>query len=237
MLGADPEALGVRPDAPATVLAERELVPEDARAIRLFGPDGPPGARETFVAARRRHRRRRGARRPRRRRRLAGVGARRRAAARRRRRARAGRAAARRWPSRGWTSASTRPPRSPTRSREGEYIQIIDVAGRQCSDFLAFHAHKLDAGIERGLDPQVTRTLMGTRLPDRRAALEVLRRRHGPALPGRAGHRRAPRLVRAGLHRALLRGPRLPGPRQLHGELQPPARPVRDRRRRRAGRR
>ena len=38
--------------------------------------------------------------------------------------------------------------------REGEYIQIIDVAGRQCSDFLAFHAHKLDAGVERGLDPQ-----------------------------------------------------------------------------------
>ena len=39
------------------------------------------------------------------------------------------------------------------------------MAGRQCSDFLAFHAHKLDAGIERGLDPQVTRTLMGTAYP------------------------------------------------------------------------
>ena len=49
--------------------------------------------------------------------------------------------------------------------REGEYIQIIDVAGRQCSDFLAFHSHKLDAGVERGLDPQVTRTLMGTAYP------------------------------------------------------------------------
>ncbi|MET0200492.1 MAG: DUF1989 domain-containing protein, partial [Gaiellaceae bacterium] len=49
--------------------------------------------------------------------------------------------------------------------REGEYIQIIDVAGRQCSDFLAFHAHKLEQGIERGLDPQVTRTLMGTAYP------------------------------------------------------------------------
>ena len=49
--------------------------------------------------------------------------------------------------------------------REGEYIQIIDVAGRQCSDFLAFHAHKLDKGIERGLDPQVTRTLMGSAYP------------------------------------------------------------------------
>ena len=39
------------------------------------------------------------------------------------------------------------------------------MAGRQCSDFLAFHAHKLDAGVERGLDPQVTRTLMGTAYP------------------------------------------------------------------------
>ena len=48
---------------------------------------------------------------------------------------------------------------------EGDYIQIIDVAGRQCSDFLAFHSHKLQAGVERGLDPQVTRTLMGTAYP------------------------------------------------------------------------
>ncbi|HWT26186.1 MAG TPA: DUF1989 domain-containing protein, partial [Solirubrobacteraceae bacterium] len=49
--------------------------------------------------------------------------------------------------------------------RAGEYIQIIDVRGRQCSDFLAFHSHKLERGIERGLDPQVTRTLMGTAYP------------------------------------------------------------------------
>ena len=69
----------------------------------------------------------------------------------------------------------------------------------------------------------------GHGVPDGRPALEVLRRRHGPAVPGGAGHRRAPRLLRAGLHRALLRGPRLPRPRQLHGELQPPARRLRDR--------
>ena len=49
--------------------------------------------------------------------------------------------------------------------RAGEYIQIIDVRGRQCSDFLAFHADKLQQGMERGLDPQVTRTLMGTAYP------------------------------------------------------------------------
>ena len=47
------------------------------------------------------------------------------------------------------------------RVRAGDYIQIIDVAGRQCSDFLAFDAAALDRGEERGLDPTVTRTLMG----------------------------------------------------------------------------
>ena len=36
--------------------------------------------------------------------------------------------------------------------REGEYIQIIDVRGKQCSDFLAFARAKLESGLERGLD-------------------------------------------------------------------------------------
>jgi len=49
--------------------------------------------------------------------------------------------------------------------REGEYIQIIDVKGKQCSDFLAFHAHKLQDGLERGLDGVTTRTLMGSAVP------------------------------------------------------------------------
>src|SRR5690242_16757836 len=49
--------------------------------------------------------------------------------------------------------------------RKGEYIQIIDVQGRQCSDFLAFHYDKLQNGIERGLDATVTRTLMGNAYP------------------------------------------------------------------------
>jgi aminomethyltransferase len=49
--------------------------------------------------------------------------------------------------------------------RKGEYIQILDVRGRQCSDFLAFHRHKLEDGIERGLDATVTRTLMGNSVP------------------------------------------------------------------------
>ena len=49
--------------------------------------------------------------------------------------------------------------------KRGEFIQVIDVEGRQCSDFLAFHRHKLDDGIERGLDSTVTRTLMGNAFP------------------------------------------------------------------------
>jgi aminomethyltransferase len=49
--------------------------------------------------------------------------------------------------------------------REGEYIQVIDVRGRQCSDFLAFHSAKLQDGRERGLDSTTTRSLMGQAYP------------------------------------------------------------------------
>ena len=49
--------------------------------------------------------------------------------------------------------------------REGEYIQVLDVEGRQCSDFLAFHRQKLENGLERGMDGVTTRTLMGAAYP------------------------------------------------------------------------
>jgi aminomethyltransferase len=49
--------------------------------------------------------------------------------------------------------------------REGEYIQVIDVEGRQCSDFLAFHAGHLQEGRERGLDSTATRSLVGSAYP------------------------------------------------------------------------
>ena len=45
--------------------------------------------------------------------------------------------------------------------KAGDYIQIIDVDGRQCSDFLAFDAEALAEGVEYDLDATVTRTLMG----------------------------------------------------------------------------
>ena len=47
----------------------------------------------------------------------------------------------------------------------GDYIQVIDVDGRQCSDFLAFDAIDLDGGREYGIDPTTTRTLMGASTP------------------------------------------------------------------------
>jgi aminomethyltransferase len=47
----------------------------------------------------------------------------------------------------------------------GDYIQVVDVEGRQCSDFLAFDAAALTAGVERGLDPTVTRSVQGLSSP------------------------------------------------------------------------
>jgi glycine cleavage system T protein (aminomethyltransferase) len=49
--------------------------------------------------------------------------------------------------------------------KAGEYIQVIDVEGKQCSDFLAFHGQRLEDGIERGLDATVTRSLTGNAYP------------------------------------------------------------------------
>ena len=53
----------------------------------------------------------------------------------------------------------------PYRVKAGDYIQILDVDGRQCSDFLAFDAAALERGDETGIDPTVTRTLMATANP------------------------------------------------------------------------
>jgi aminomethyltransferase len=49
--------------------------------------------------------------------------------------------------------------------KAGEYIQVIDVKGRQCSDLLAFHWDKLQGGSERGLDSTTTHSLMGNAYP------------------------------------------------------------------------
>ena len=49
--------------------------------------------------------------------------------------------------------------------KAGDYIQILDVDGRQCTDFQCFDARKLDRGIQNPLDVTTTRTLMGHAYP------------------------------------------------------------------------
>ena len=49
--------------------------------------------------------------------------------------------------------------------KAGEYIQIIDVSGRQCTDFQAFSIPKLEAGRELPLDATITRALLGLANP------------------------------------------------------------------------
>jgi aminomethyltransferase len=176
----DPGALGAAADAPATVvlsllesgaddgflgaLHARGLRPHDARAIRLFGPDGAPGASQAFDVARD----------------VLLVVA-----------APGGRVVdgdppasaliveVKRANPRPEVEIELPPPLAEPRLdfrvdmasalayevREGEYIQIIDVQGKQCSDFLAFHRAKLDQGRERGMDGVTTRTLMGSAYP------------------------------------------------------------------------
>lgn len=51
--------------------------------------------------------------------------------------------------------------------KAGEYIQVLDVQGRECSDFQALSARSLDKGdVElQCIDPTTTRTLMGLGYP------------------------------------------------------------------------
>ena len=105
--------------------------------------------------------------------------------------------------------------------KAGEYIQVIDVKGRQCSDFLAFDWQELQDGLERGLDSTATRSLMGSAYPQPGLFSEVLTTRtSGAARRGRARHGRTSRHVRPRLHGEVLRRHGLLRPRQLLGQLQ-----------------
>ena len=176
----DAAALGASADAPATVvrealanrngsllvgeLAARGLDPAEASAVRLFGEWSPPGSSQAFRADRA----------------VTVVVA-----------APGGRildgapppsellVEVRRVTPRAYEQFDVPPPLAEPRLdvrvdaatalayevRAGEYIQIIDVEGKQCSDFLAFHRRKLENGLERGLDATTTRTLMGQAYP------------------------------------------------------------------------
>jgi len=49
--------------------------------------------------------------------------------------------------------------------KKGEFVQVIDVAGRQCSDFMAMNNSALEQGRERYIDSTTTRTLIGGAYP------------------------------------------------------------------------
>ena len=178
--GEDAAALGARADVDATVLRDLVragsadgflaelhaggLVPDDARALRLFDNETPRDAAEEFVAEREA---------------IAIVAA------------PGGRVVEGDWPASPLLievrraipreleevelPAPLAEPRLDFRVdrasaaayevKEGEYIQIIDVQGKQCSDFLAFNRDKLEDGSERGLDATTTRSLMGSAYP------------------------------------------------------------------------
>ncbi|WP_312530902.1 DUF1989 domain-containing protein [Paracoccus sp. (in: a-proteobacteria)] len=45
--------------------------------------------------------------------------------------------------------------------KAGDYFQVLDVDGRQCTDLQCFDARKLEKGIERPIDVTTSRTIMG----------------------------------------------------------------------------
>ncbi|MEM9583648.1 MAG: DUF1989 domain-containing protein [Pseudomonadota bacterium] len=49
--------------------------------------------------------------------------------------------------------------------KKGQFIQVIDVEGQQCSDFMAMRASALDKGIERHIDSTVSRTMTRSAYP------------------------------------------------------------------------
>jgi aminomethyltransferase len=51
------------------------------------------------------------------------------------------------------------------RVKAGDFIQVIDIEGRECSDFQCFDSGQLEHGIESCLDATTTRTLTGLSYP------------------------------------------------------------------------
>ncbi|MDH3665672.1 MAG: aminomethyltransferase family protein [Paracoccaceae bacterium] len=49
--------------------------------------------------------------------------------------------------------------------KAGQFVQVVDVQGRECSDYQAFSRRALDKGLERDIDPTTTRSLMGSLYP------------------------------------------------------------------------
>ena len=120
--------------------------------------------------------------------------------------ARGGSSCRRRWPSRGSTSASTRRPRSPTRSAPASTSRSSTSRAPVLGLPRLPRRQARATGMERGLDPHGDPHPDGHRVP---AAGPATRKYFDadmdPLVRGGAGHRRAPRHVRARLHRATTR--------------------------------
>ena len=49
--------------------------------------------------------------------------------------------------------------------KKGQFVQVIDIAGQQCSDFMAMRSDALDDGLERYIDSTVSRTMSRSAYP------------------------------------------------------------------------
>lgn len=49
--------------------------------------------------------------------------------------------------------------------KKGQFVQVIDVEGQQCSDFMAMRTSALDLGVERYIDSTVSRTMARAAYP------------------------------------------------------------------------
>ena len=109
---------------------------------------------------------------------------------------------------------------------KGDWFQVVDVEGRQCSDFQCFAVADLEAGADLCLDATITRTLMGATCPAPGLYSKFFNAGCSPR-GGDPRHRRPPRHIQHGLQCPLLRRDGLPGPHQLHRQHQRRARPLR----------
>jgi len=88
--------------------------------------------------------------------------------------------------------------------KAGDYIQIIDVEGRECSDFQCFDRPMLERGVERSLDATTTRHALGASYPAPGLYAKFYDQNF-EAMIGDTGHLWPPRQLRYRLHRQVLR--------------------------------
>ena len=114
-------------------------------------------------------------------------------------------------------------PRSSARAyevKEGDYIQIIDLFGRQCSDFHCLNARALAEGDRARPRQHGDAHAAGARLSGAGPVRQGVRPGFPAAGGTGAGYLRAARQFRARLHGEILRGHGLSGACQLLGQFQ-----------------